>query len=299
MSAQLAPAQDRYPSRVGQAGGFVPREDPVLWGRPQHGDGPLSAEQMQRFDTDGFVVVEDAIDAETVTACLTELADLEADPAQLASELAITEPDDGLLRSLFDVHRGNGPMASLATDDRLATVARQLLGGDVYLHQSRVNLKRGGGKTFPWHSDFETWHVEDGMPAMRAVSASVALTENRAWNGPLLLIAGSHRWFLSFPGRTPDDNHRTSLKRQTYGVPQNDDLAWLTDRGRLDVFEGDPGSVVFFDCNVMHGSPDNITPAPRTNAFFCYNAVDNALVEPFGGTEPRPNHIASRQFTGV
>ena len=82
-------------------------------------------------------------------------------------------------------------------------------------------------------------------------------------------------------------------------MPQNDDLAWLTDRGRLDVFEGDPGSVVFFDCNVMHGSPDNITPAPRTNAFFCYNAVDNALVEPFGGTEPRPNHIASREFSAV
>ena len=57
------------------------------------------------------------------------------------------------------------------------------------------------------------------------------------------------------------------------------------------MFEGDPGSVVFFDCNVMHGSPDNITPAPRTNAFFCYNAV-----EPFGGTAPRPNHIASRAF---
>ena len=62
------------------------------------------------------------------------------------------------------------------------------------------------------------------------------------------------------------------------------------------MFEGDPGSVVFFDCNVMHGSPDNITPAPRTNAFFGYNAVDNALVEPFGGTAPRPNHIASRAF---
>ena len=56
---------------------------------------------------------------------------------------------------------------------------------------------------------------------------------------------------------------------------------------------------MFFDCNVMHGSPDNITPAPRTNAFFCYNAVDNALVEPFGGTAPRPNHIASRAFAAA
>lgn len=297
MRAQLAPAQDRYPSRVGRDGGFVSREDPVLWGTPKQGDGPLNFQQLERFDDDGFVVIENAIDAGTVTACLAELADREASPAQLASELAITEPDNGLLRSLFAVHEGEGPLASLASDDRLVSVARQLMGSDVYLHQSRVNLKRGGGKQFPWHSDFETWHVEDGMPAMRAVSASVALTENRAWNGPLLLIAGSHKWFLSFPGETPDDNHLTSLKRQTYGVPQSDDLRWLTDRGNLDVFDADPGSVIFFDCNVMHGSPDNITPQARTNAFFCYNSVENSLVEPFGGTEQRPHHIASRDFT--
>lgn len=277
----------------------MPREDPVLWGEPDRSPGPLSTEQLGRFVADGFVVVENAIDAATVTACLAELAHIEASPAQLGSELAITEPDDGLLRSLFAVHRGDGPLAALAGDERLVGVAHQLLGDDVYLHQSRINLKRGGGKAFPWHSDFETWHVEDGMPAMRAVSASVALTENRAWNGPLLLISGSHHWFLSFPGRTPEDNHRTSLKRQTYGVPQNEDLSWLTERGRLDVFDADPGSVIFFDCNVMHGSPDNITPAPRTNAFFCYNAVDNALVEPFGATEPRPDHIASRDAAPV
>jgi hypothetical protein len=44
--------------------------------------------------------------------------------------------------------------------------ARQLLGSDVYVHQSRVNFKPGfNGQDFYWHSDFETWHAEDGMPA--------------------------------------------------------------------------------------------------------------------------------------
>jgi ectoine hydroxylase len=44
----------------------------------------------------------------------------------------------------------------------------------------------------------------------------------------------------------------------------------------------------------MHGSNGNITPYPRANAFFVYNAVSNALVEPFGGMPPRPEFIASR-----
>ena len=114
MSAQLAPAHDLYPSRVGQAGGFVPREGPVLWGEPDQAAGPLDDEQLGRFVADGFVVIENAIDDATVAACLAELGDLEADPALLASELAITEPDDGLLRSLFAVHEGEGPLAALA-----------------------------------------------------------------------------------------------------------------------------------------------------------------------------------------
>jgi ectoine hydroxylase len=44
----------------------------------------------------------------------------------------------------------------------------------------------------------------------------------------------------------------------------------------------------------MHGSNGNITPLPRSNDFFVYNSVENALVAPFGGTAPRPGFVASR-----
>lgn len=66
-------------------------------------------------------------------------------------------------------------------------------GGDVYIHQSRINDKFGfKGSGFNWHSDLETWHSEDGMPRMRALSASLMLTDNNEFNGPLMLIPGSH-----------------------------------------------------------------------------------------------------------
>src|SRR3546814_19751740 len=72
-----------------------------------------------------------------------------------------------------------------------------------YIHQSRLNYKPGfKGKEFYWHSDFETWHVEDGMPRMRALSMSVLLAENTPHNGPLMLIPGSHQSFLTCVGET-------------------------------------------------------------------------------------------------
>ncbi|MEX1271514.1 MAG: phytanoyl-CoA dioxygenase family protein, partial [Acidimicrobiia bacterium] len=60
-------------------------------------------------------------------------------------------------------------------------------------------------------------------------------------------------------------------------------------------FEAPAGSVLFFDCNIMHGSPNNISPLPRTNGFLVYNSVENAAVEPFGTDEARPEHIATRE----
>jgi ectoine hydroxylase len=57
--------------------------------------------------------------------------------------------------------------------------------------------------------------------------------------------------------------------------------------------------VILFDCNMMHGSNGNITPFPRANAFFVYNAVANRLQAPFGAATPRPRFIAARDVEEV
>src|SRR3546814_3582850 len=119
-------------------------------------------------------------------------------------------------------------MARLAADDRLAGVARFLLGDDVYVHQSRLNYKPGFvGKEFYWHSDFETWHVEDGMPQMRALSMSILLAPNTVLNGPLMIIPGSHRKYLTCVGETPEDHYRSSLKKQERSEEHTSELQSL------------------------------------------------------------------------
>ena len=119
-------------------------------------------------------------------------------------------------------------------------------------------------------------------------------TENTPFNGPLMLVPGSHRVFVSCVGRTPEKHFETSLKNQQYGVPADDMLARLVDEGGIEAPTGPAGSVTFFDCNTMHGSASNITPMPRTNVFFVYNSVENRLGEPYSGREPRPDFLANR-----
>lgn len=288
---------DRYPTRSGTGPSITARHDPVVW--PGETSGPLGPDQLAEYERDGYLQIPTLFAADELERLEAEIRRLAADQDVLAGERVILEPEGGELRSIFEVHR-SGAFADLVADPRVADVARQLLGSDVYIHQSRVNLKPPfRGKEFYWHSDFETWHAEDGMPAMRAVSASLSLTENVHVNGPLMVIAGSHRWFVSCPGETPPDHHRMSLRRQEIGVPEDEQLTELARRGEIRDVVGPAGSVTFFDCNLMHGSNGNITPMPRRNVFFVFNSVENALVEPFAAPAPRPLHIAARDVDPV
>lgn len=285
---------DLYPSRQAPMPEFLPRLDPVVHSQWTE-NAPLSRAQAEQFERDGYLVLENVFTQDEVAFVQREAGRLLRDPDALETETVITEPGAKEIRSIFRIHAQNPVLARLAADERLSNVAKFLLGDQVYIHQSRLNYKPGfRGKEFYWHSDFETWHVEDGMPQMRALSMSILLAENTAHNGPLMLIPGSHRSFLTCVGETPENHYRTSLKRQEYGVPDEESLAELADKHGIVAPVGKPGTVVIFDCNVMHGSNGNITPFPRANAFFVYNAVSNVLVRPFGPEQPRPEFIAAR-----
>jgi ectoine hydroxylase len=286
--------KDLYPSRHAHVAEFLPRLDPVVHGDWSEG-APISREKAAQFDRNGYLVLEDLFADEEILFLQREAGTLLADPDALETETVITEPGGKEVRSIFRIHAQSRVIGRLAADERLAGVARFLLDDEVYIHQSRLNYKPGfQGKEFYWHSDFETWHVEDGMPRMRALSMSVLLAENTPHNGPLMLIPGSHRQYLTCVGETPEDHYHQSLKRQEYGVPDEDSLAELAHEYGIVAPTGKPGSVVIFDCNIMHGSNGNITPFPRANAFLVYNAVSNRLEAPFGVDKPRPAFIAAR-----
>jgi len=241
------------------------------------------------------VFLEGLFAARTADAALQEVRERCVGGAE-DDERCVRETGSSVVRSLFGVHRDDGVLARMARHPRLVGAARQVLGSDVYIHQSRVNVKAPlHGAGFYWHSDFETWHVEDGMPRMRAVSASIALTPITPLNGPLLLVPGSQNAFIACEGTTPPGHYRTSLRRQELGVPDDALLTRVTREHGIAAPSGPAGSVLLFDCNTLHGSFENITPAPRTSLFFVFNSVANRLGRPFAGTVPRPEHVAARE----
>lgn len=284
---------DAYPTRVAQAPASLtqPRQDGVVKGRAL--PGPLSEAQLDEFERKGYLFIPNLIDGEELEALRKEMNALLSNDAYRDKAFSITEPESHEIRSLFAVHRLSERLGALASDERVAGAARQIIGDDPYVHQSRINYKPGfAGKGFNWHSDFETWHAEDGMPNMHAVSASLILTDNHEFNGPLMLIPGSHMEFVPCLGETPEDNHKRSLKAQEVGVPSPEALTHLVDKYGIDAPKGKAGGLLLFDCNTLHASNVNLSLDPRSNVFFVFNRPDNRCVAPFAAPKQRPSFLA-------
>lgn len=287
-------SSDFYASRQ-QCPGICARQEPVIHDPLAASQGPLTRSELESFDKDGFLFLPQLFVPSEVDMLYQEMQAIRARFSGSGRPEIIAERDSSEVRSVFDIHRIDPLLARLTRYPRLLNVARQILGGDVYIHQSRINYKPGlVGREFYWHSDFETWHMEDGMPSMRAISCAISLTENTPYNGALMLIPGSHRFFVSCAGETPPDHYQQSLKKQEYGIPDRASLEFLVAQGGITMPVGPAGSVIFFDCNTMHGSNSNISPAPRSNIFMVYNRMDNQLQAPRCGLPARPEYIAAR-----
>ena len=299
MMTAVSPATtttDLYPTRSGESTEVLPRTGPIVFGSPD--DGPLTATELKHYEDTGYLTIDQLVSPEELALFTEELHRLSQDPEVKADEATVVEAKSDEVRSIFNIHRTNEIFKKIANDPRLVDRARQILGSDVYIHQSRINYKPGFvGKEFSWHSDFETWHAEDGMPAPRAVSLSLSLTDNYSFNGPLMIMPGSHKRYISCVGGTPEDNYRKSLVMQGAGTPDRQTLSDFADEYGIDVLEGAAGGAIMFDSNCMHASNGNVTPYSRSNIFIVYNSVENACGEPFAAPKPRPEFVGSTDFT--
>ena len=297
MSAQnlTCPASiqtDPYPTRLHQHPDqpWYKRQEHTVKGR--HLPGPLSQSQLDNFEQNGFLFERGFLHSDEVNALSNAMSELLNRNDYRNRSFTITEPDSQEIRSVFAVHFLHRAFQRLARDPRLTDRVKQILGGEHYIHQSRINYKPGfKGKGFNWHSDFETWHAEDGMPAMHAVSASIILTDNHTFNGPLMLIPRSHQHFIPCIGETPDEHHKQSLKKQQIGVPPEDALSAMINRNGIEAPTGPAGSLLLFDCNTLHGSNANMAPDPRSNVFFVFNRQNNACQAPYAAKKPRPSFL--------
>ena len=314
--------RDPYPTRDKSEGALIKRAEPVVYSK-WNDDAPLTQAQVTQYERDGFLVLTDVFSAHELDELRAaservskNCADTHAGqlireaPVESGGELAnklvnksanksatesATESAVGQLRTLFGVHGMDGLLKDTASHPRLLEVIQFLLNDQVYIHQSRLNFKSPHyGSGFEWHSDFETWHAEDGMPGMRAISATVLLTDEISAPGSLKFMPKSHRTFVACPGETPDSCYREAFKKQMVGKPPALLLDLLQEHGGVQEVLAPAGSVLLFDCNVMHGAGNNTSDHLRANLFYVYNALSNVLNAPYAADKPRPEFLAAR-----
>ena len=136
----------------------------------------MTKKQSERYGNDGYLFLENFFTPDEIANVKAELASYKAGCIDKEAQEIVREPGGDAIRSIFSIHANNETVRTLSLHHKLQQIVTYLLGGEVYVHQSRVNFKPGfTGKEFYWHSDFETWHGEDGMPSMRALSCSLPL----------------------------------------------------------------------------------------------------------------------------
>lgn len=263
----------------------------------------LSQDEISRYASDGFLIVPDLLSRQHVAQLMDEamtMANTDA-PERIVEKTG--EPSSIYITDKYP------ELSNLTVSPKLLRPAMQLLGGDVYLHQAKVNPKAAlNGSFVAWHRDFEFWHKLDGMPLPNALTVAILLEDVDAHNAPLLFVPGSHRTRNgdsepALQSARSDDEDASNVgswtnARQSGQSSVMGDLKYVV--GASDIvepfasFTGARGSAAFFDSNVVHGSTHNVSPRNRYVLFITYNNVENAL-RPV--SNPRPPFIANRNFS--
>jgi ectoine hydroxylase len=254
---------------------------------------------LREYEERGFLFLEQCFTSEEIAHVQAEL------PPLMSRERPqrVMEKDGRTVRSVYGAHLESPLFARLCRDRRILETVHALLGGDVYIYQVKLNAKMSlAGDVWVWHQDFIFWLKEDGTPAPRLVSVAIFMDEVTEFNGPLLLIPGSHREGVI------EVSSKDQVPAGYEGSPQwisnlTADLKYTLDRNVIERLvrqngivapKGPPGSVLFFHPNLFHASGPNLSPFDRMLGLITYNRVDNA---PAPRPNPRPDFLCGRDLT--
>ena len=245
----------------------------------------LSPRQLQQFEVDGYLFFPDLFTPQEIKVLNDEV------PALYAQRRPenVREKTGDVVRTNFAAHLYSYPFAKLARHPRMVEPIKQLFGEDVYMHQFKINGKAAfDGDVWQWHQDYGTWVNDDQMPDARAMNVAIFLDEVNEFNGPLMLIPGSHKQGVLEAG------HDTSTTSYPLWVISNQTIKLLVDRGGIVAPKGPPGSMILFHGCLVHASSSNLSPWNRVSVYLSLCAVSNHIRR-----FKRPGYIAHRDFTPI
>ncbi len=223
--------------------------------------GPLSPEQLSRYERDGFILVEAMFEQDEIA-----LLQRSAKEDRTLDDHAFGRADGegGRVRLSLWNHPGDGIYGHFARCHRVVDACEQILDDEVYHYHSKMIMKDAlVGGAWAWHQDYGYWY-ENGVLFPDLVSVFIAVDPCTRENGCLQVIEGSQRL-----GRI--DHVQTGDQAGADRARVDEVLKRLP----LVHVEMNPGDVLFFHPNLLHRSDRNASPDPRWSMICCYNARRN------------------------
>ena len=226
-------------------------------------DCRLDADEVARFQSDGYLLMPALFDAEEVALMRQALASDEG-IADRRNTMAMRDADGSFTTTVLWTDPGDDLFGAIARCERVVGAAERLLGGEVYHYHSKLTLKAPEtGGAWNWHQDYGYWYFNGNLfPDM--LSVLIAIDPATEENGCLQVIRGSSRM-----GRLDHE----LVGGQLTAEPER--VAHALERLEAVSCEMAAGDALFLHCNTLHGSSKNISKQSRNVLLCCYNAARN------------------------
>ena len=222
---------------------------------------PLTADQLDEYERDGFVIRKHLFDVEEI-----ELLRRSAKEDKQLDDHSFGRADGegGTVRLSLWNHPGDGIYGAFARSPRLVSTAKQLLRDEPYHYHSKMIMKDAHvGGAWAWHQDYGYWY-SNGVLTPNLTSAFIAVDPATRENGCLQVIRESHHC-----GRI----HHQLTGDQAGADPER--VEEILKRFERVYVTMEPGDVLFFHSNLLHRSDRNSSDDPRWSMICCYNARSN------------------------
>jgi len=225
----------------------------------------LTTEQIEQFARDGYLLIRDLFDAEEMDLLLNVATGDQQLEQQAQTRLDLSS---GRTKLWITGSLGEDIYSAFVRCPRIVDPVEQVLGGEVYHYHHKMMLKEPFvGGAWEWHQDYGYWYSNDCLFPYMA-SCLVAIDRATPENGCLQVLRGSHHM-----GRI---EHAKAGEQTGADIERvNEALKYL----ELVQCEMEPGSALFFHCNLLHRSDANTSPNPRWSLICSYNAARNPCRE--------------------
>lgn len=225
----------------------------------------VSDQQVAEYKEKGFIVVEDIYSAEDLKIMDDALNGLIASAHGLSDHTNIIDlepshtPEKPRVRRIKEPFLNHSVFNEMARLPRLIAALTALLGPDLRMHGSKINLKSAEfGSPVEWHQDWAFYpHTNDDVLAV-----GVMLDDMTDENGPMLCIPGSHK------GPTYDHHQDGRF------IGAVDPVASGIDFSKAEKIKGKAGSCSFHHVRAMHGSGQNTSGKDRRLMLYQVAAAD-------------------------